>query len=172
MLDDINKVHPLANLNEISFGHLHCVTEVCSHLEHHSITTSDNFAGTKLISLNFFSNYDPGAYYVLLNVNPSVGDSALHAISMHVLKQWTKIVLSSETVAIITGKSTLIGNVQKIDIEEAIALESSVRLLQQLLGPIQFTIACGCCTYSRVHINSSCCQAQTVSNKNSQQKIN
>ena len=46
-------------------------------------------------------------------MNTSVGDSALHAVAVHVLNQWTKVLLSSETVAIITDTSTLIGNVQK-----------------------------------------------------------
>ena len=69
-------------------------------------------------------------------MNPSNVDSAFHVVATHVLKQWTKVVLSSETVAIMTENSTLIGIVQKIDIDEAIALESGVRLLQQLLGPI------------------------------------
>ena len=52
VLDDMNKVHPLVNLSEISFGHFHCVPEACSQLYYHTITASDNFADNNLISLN------------------------------------------------------------------------------------------------------------------------
>ena len=54
-------------------------------------------------------------------MNPSVSDLAFHAVVLCVLRQWTKLLLSSETVAIITDNYTTIGNVQKIDIEEAIS---------------------------------------------------
>ena len=91
LLDDISKVHPLLNLSEISFRHLYCALKAWSQLHYHSIKASDNFAGTNLNTLNLFCNCAPGACYVLLNVNPSAGNSALHVVAVHVLKQWTKV---------------------------------------------------------------------------------
>ena len=85
-------------------------------------------------------------------MNPSVEDSALHVVAVHV---WKNLLLSSETVAMVTDNSTSICNVQKIDVEEEIAQESGVRLLQKLLGPIQFTIVCVHCIYPRIHLNST-----------------
>ena len=54
---------------------------------------------------------------------------------------------------------------KKIDIEEVIAQESCVRLLQKLLGPLQFKIACVHRIYQRIHPNSTQQQEQTLANK-------
>ena len=64
LLEAINQVHPLVNLNEISFGLLCCVPEVCSQLDYHMIPVPYDYAGTKLWSMKFFSNCAKGAYFV------------------------------------------------------------------------------------------------------------
>ena len=79
-------MNPLANLNDISFGYLYSVPEAHSQPDYHSIPVLDKFAGTNLSSLNLFFNCAPGAYYVLLNMNPSVGDPTLNGLAVHVLK--------------------------------------------------------------------------------------
>ena len=75
-----------------------------------------------------------------INVDPSA-DLAHHAVAVHVKDQWTKLSLPTEIVAIITDNSMLIGEIQKMDIEDAMAIDSSVRIFQQFLGQINFTIA-------------------------------
>ena len=64
-------------------------------------------------------------------MNPNVGDLAHHAVAVRVMKQWTNMTLSSEMVAIITDNSTIIVNVQKIDIEQAIAQKSGVKIFSK-----------------------------------------
>ena len=86
LLVDINKVRPMINLKEISFGQLCSVPEVHHQLDYHNIAVFDNFNGTKLRLLNLFSNCSPGAYFVQFNVDPSA-DLTHHAVAVHVKQQ-------------------------------------------------------------------------------------
>ena len=111
-----------------------------------------------------FSNCSHSAYFVPLNVDPSA-DLAYHAVAAHVKQQWTKLSLLSEIVAIITDNFTIIGRVQRGDIEEAIVLDSGEKTFQQFLGPIEFAMSFICCIYLRVLNNSTHDQAQAVASK-------
>ena len=135
----VNKVHPLTNFKEISFGQLHSASELHLQLDYHKISASDIFNETKLSSLKLFSNYSPSTYFVQFNVDLSACP-AHHAVAAHVKQQWTNLPLPSEIVAIITEKFTVIGKVQRVDMEEAITLNSGVEMFQQFLGSTHFTI--------------------------------
>ena len=97
--------------------------EACSQLDYHRFPVSDHFMGNNLGSMNLFCDCDPGACFVQLDLTPSFGDLARHAVAVHVMKPWTKLTLPSEMVAIVTGNSSIIGNVHKIYIEEEVAQE-------------------------------------------------
>ena len=65
----------------------------------------------------------------------------------------------------ITDNSTMIGNVQKIDIEETIAKESGVERFQKFLGLIEFSLARMSFVSPRICLNSACQQSQAVAGK-------
>ena len=59
----------------------------------------------------------------------------------------------------------VIGNIQKMDIEEAIALDSGVKILNQFLGLTPFTIVLIHRMYPRVQRNSTCAKAHLITSK-------
>lgn len=158
---EINKVHPLTNLREISFGQLFCVPEACRQLDCHKITTPNNLRGTKSSSLNLFSYFSPGAYSLHLNVDPSV-NLARHAVTVCEKQKWTMASSSSDAIAFITDNSTTIGRVQIANVEEEIVLNSGVKILQHFLGAIDFRMLFICCVYPRLVHNSTFKHAQVV----------
>ena len=141
------------------------MSEVYRQIDYHRIYVAKKITGANLGSLNLFCNCEPSAYSVQLKVNPRFGELVHHTVAVHVTKHCTKLTIPSETVAIITDNYTVIGNVQKRDVEEAVAQESSMRIFQKFLGPIRFKIACIHCIYSRIHLNSTCQQSQEVARK-------
>ena len=84
--EDANKVHPLTNLKEISFGQFFCAPEEHRQLDYHKISAPENFKGTRLSLLNLFSNCSPSTYFVQLNVDPSA-DLARRVVAVHTKKQ-------------------------------------------------------------------------------------
>ena len=120
-------MHPLTNLRDISFGQLFCFPEVHRQLDYYKIAAPNNFKGTQSISLCLCSYFTFGAYFVQLNVDLSV-DLVHHDVAFHVKKRWTEVSLSSDVVAIVTDNSTAIGSVQRVDIEESIALALGLKI--------------------------------------------
>ena len=80
----------------------------------------------------------------------------------HVKQKWTNASSPSDVIAFITDKSTTIGSAQRADVEEAIALNSGVKILQHFLGAIDFRILFICCVYPRRVHDSTFKHAQAV----------
>ena len=79
----MNNVHPLTNLNEISFNQLHCVPTVFSLLDYHNVSVVANYASTNASSLLVITRCPPGSYHMQLNVNPDA-DLIHHAVAIHI----------------------------------------------------------------------------------------
>ena len=123
LLHHMNHVHPLINLREIYFNQLCCVPAAHGQLDYCKISTTGTFTSTKFSSLNLFTKYLPGSYFMQLNTDPSE-DLVHHALAVYVKHQWTKLSSSTDAAAIITDNSMAIGEVQKMDIEVIIPCES------------------------------------------------
>ena len=139
MLANINSVYPLVNLNEISFIDLHYVPGIYNTLDYYKISVETNFTRTRFNSLCLFTKCLRGSYYVQLNTVPSE-NSIHHVVAVHVKQHWFKLSSPTDTVVTITDHSMTIVEVQKMDIEEAISNDSGVKIFQQLLGDIEFSI--------------------------------
>ena len=95
-------------------------------------------------------------------MKPSFGDQAHHALAVHAMKQWTRCKLPSEIVAIFTDNSRTMGQLQKMDVDEAVNQELGAEMFQKFLGSNEFKIACVCGIAPRIHMNSTCFQEQAV----------
>ena len=157
-------MHSLINLREISLNKLHHVPVVCGQLNLHKITATATFTCTKSSSLNVFTMCSPGSYFVHLNVDPSA-DLVYHSVSVHVKYQWTKLSFPTDVVGIITDDSMTIGEVQKMDIEEEMAIDSGVKIFQEFIGQINFTTSFIYCMCPRVKRSSTYEQAHLVASK-------
>ena len=133
-LADINTVHPLVNLNEISFIDLCYVQIIYTTLDYHKITIEHNSIITKHNLLCLFTKFPCGSYYVQLNVNPNgphdSRESVHHVVAVQVKQHWSKLSSPASTVALITDNSMEILEVQKKDEEEAIANDSGLNIFE------------------------------------------
>ena len=139
LLEYISDVNPLANLKEISFNQLCYVPAVLSLLDYHNVSAVANYASTNASPLLVLTSFPPGSFCIQLNVSPNT-DLMYHIVAIHVKCHWSKLSLTTDTSAIIIDHTIVIGIIQKIDVEEAIALDSGVKIFQQFLGPTPFTI--------------------------------
>ena len=129
MLANINRVHPLVNLNAISFIDIYYVPGVYNPLNYHKISVETNFTSTRLNLLHLCTKCPLGSYYVQLNVMPCE-NSIHHVVAVHVKQHVFNLSSPTDTVATITDHSMTIVEVQKMDIEEVIDNDSSIKIFQ------------------------------------------
>ena len=108
------------NLSEISFQLLYCVPEAYSKIDYHILSMPYDFSGTKLWSMKIFCNCATGAYFLPLNIQPTIGNQVHHVLAVHTMNHWTMRHLPHEILSIITDNSVVMGCVQKEDIDEVV----------------------------------------------------
>ena len=92
-------------------------------------------------------------------------DLAHHVVDVHAKHQWTKLSLTIDAVAIIVGNSMMTREVQKLDTEEAMAIDPGVKIFQQFLGHVNFAIALIHCLHPCAWRNSTREQARLVASE-------
>ena len=164
LIEHMNNVHPLTNLNEISFNQMHHVPAVFSLLDYHNISAAANYASINASSLLVLTSCLPGSYYIQLNVNP-YADLIRHVVAIHIKCHWSKLSLPTDTEAIIADSTMVIGKIQKMDVKEAIAIDSGVKRFQKFLGPTPISIVLIHRMYPRIQRNSTRAKAHLIANK-------
>ena len=86
-------------------------------------------------------------------------------LAVRAMKHWQMCQLPSEMVAIITDVSRTMGCVQKMDVDEAVRQESGVETLYEFIGSNEFKIECVHGIAPRIHVTSTCYQAQAVASE-------